>query len=108
MIELHTERIRFRHLRESDYPDLKRYFADIDNVRYLGGLRNAEEAWRTMAIYLGHYQLKGYSYLALEDMATGQFLGCMGLWDSEPWPELELGYWIDDRQQRRGFAEEAA
>lgn len=32
----------------------------------------------------------------------------MGLWDSAPWPELELGYWYRKSAHGKGYATEAA
>ncbi len=61
-----------------------------------------------MAQQIGHWYLKGFGYWAVEERDGGTFVGCVGLWKSPDWPELELGYWVDDRQQRKGFAEEAA
>ena len=39
---------------------------------------------------------------------SGQLIGAVGLWDSEPWPELELGYWFLPEFQGQGYATEAA
>ena len=61
-----------------------------------------------MASYIGHYQLKGYSYLAVDQKETGKLVGTVGLWNSEPWPETELGYWLLPEMQGMGFASEAA
>ena len=61
-----------------------------------------------MAAYVGHYVLNGYSYLAVEETKTGKLVGTVGLWNSEPWPEPELGYWLLPEMQGKGFAFEAA
>ncbi len=107
MREIRT-RLLMRQWRADDVESYTRFFADQDRSRYFGGMRNADEAWRHMALMIGHWQLNGFGYWAVEELDTGMFVGCVGLWKSLDWPELELGYWVDDRQQRRGFAEEAA
>lgn len=108
MIGLETKRLRFRLWQESDFESFSEYFADVENARYLGGIKSREESWRLMASYLGHYGLKGYGYWAIEEKTTSQLVGCVGLWNSEPWPEPELGYWLLEEMQGKGFAKEAA
>lgn len=108
MRELQSDRLFLRQWRAEDIEPYARFFADQDRARYFGGRRNADDAWRHMAMMIGHWHLNGFGYWALEEITSGTFVGCVGLWKSLEWPELELGYWIDDRQKRRGFAEEAA
>lgn len=60
-----------------------------------------------MATYIGHYELHGYSYLAIDEKATNKLIGTVGLWNSEPWPEPELGYWLLPESQSKGFGLEA-
>lgn len=108
MINLKTERLRFRQLEKSDYKYFASYFSDETTSKYVGGLKTKEEAWRLMATYIGHYHLNGFSYVVIEEKKTQKFVGCVGLWKSEPWPELELGYWILEEMQGKGYASEAA
>ncbi len=107
MLALETDRLIFRQWQESDYSDFAQYFADPERTRYLGGVKNAEEAWRLLATYIGHYQLRGYSYLAIEEKSTGNWLGSIGLWNSGPWPEPELGYWLRSNAEGKGYGSEA-
>ena len=108
MIGLVTDRLKFRLWRESDFEIFTEYFLNEENAKYLGGVKSKEEAWRLMASYMGHYHLKGFGYLAIEERSTEKFVGCAGLWKSDPWPELELGYWLLDKMQGYGYATEAA
>ena len=108
MTNLQTERLNFRLWREDDYEAIKAFFSDEEQARFVGGTQTPEAAWRLLATYVGHYTLKGYSYLALEENSTQNFVGCVGLWKSEPWPELELGYWLIPEMQGKGYATEAA
>ena len=59
--QLTTERLYFRQWQQDDFPALSHFFASPENTRFVGGVKNPEEAWRVMATYLGHYYLHGYS-----------------------------------------------
>lgn len=107
MIGLETERLIFRQWDISDYEQFTKFYSDEKNARFVGGVKNAEEAYRLMATYIGHYELNGYSYLAVTEKASKNLIGTVGLWNSKPWPEPELGYWILPEHQGKGFATEA-
>lgn len=107
MHQLETERLRFRLWKKSDFPALAAFYEKEENARFVGGVKKGEIAWRLMATYLGHYQLMGYSYLPMEEKHTGKFVGTVGLWNSDPWPEPELGYWLVPAGQGKGYGVEA-
>lgn len=105
--ELETDRLLLRGLREQDFPSYAQYYADEATARYVGGPCRRETAWRRMAAQIGHWVLRGYGNWAVEEKQTGQFVGCVGLWFPEGWPELELGYWLMPAMQGKGYATEA-
>lgn len=107
MASIETKRLRLRQWAESDFPNFARYYADEDNARYVGGQKDADQAWRHMALQIGHWTLKGFGYWAVEERDTCDFVGCAGLWKSPGWPELELGYWLVKEHQGKGYAVEA-
>jgi RimJ/RimL family protein N-acetyltransferase len=92
---------------ETDFSNFARYYADEENARYVGGKKNADQAWRHMALQIGHWALKGFGYWAVEEKQATSFVGCVGLWQSPGWPELELGYWLVKEHQGKGYATEA-
>lgn len=108
MVNVETDRLLLRQWKESDFEAYAAYYADEEMARYVGGLHGRERAWRRLASLIGHWSLRGYGYWAVEEKSTGRFVGCAGLWLSDGWPELELGYWILRDMQGRGYATEAA
>ena len=108
MKEIETSRLNFRAWREADFKPVAQFFADPIAVQYLGGQKSAEDTWRLIAAYIGHYQLRSYSYMAVVEKQTDQIIGSIGLWNSTPWPELELGYWLLPAFRSKGYAFEAA
>ena len=105
--QLETKRLRLRHWREDDFNSYAAYYANEETARFVGGCHDRDKAWRRMASELGHWILRGYGYWAVEEKETAAFVGCVGLWLPEGWPELELGYWLMPEMQGKGYAAEA-
>ena len=108
ILKLETKRLVLRQWHNTDFIHFEEYYKDQDMSRFVGGLKSSEDSWRIMASYIGHWQLMGFGYFAVEEKATGQFLGASGLWKSPNWPELELGYWFLKEMHGKGYASEAA
>jgi RimJ/RimL family protein N-acetyltransferase len=104
METIDTQRLKLRPWRDSDFSAFARYYADEDNARYVGGQKDPDQAWRHFALQIGHWKLKGFGYWAVDDKDTGDFVGCVGLWQSPGWPELELGYWLLEEHRGKGYA----
>lgn len=64
-------------------------------------------AWRQVALFVGHGALRGYTQWAIELLETGELIGRAGPWMPDGWPAMEIGWVIDPRHQRRGYATEA-
>jgi len=106
--ELLTERLRLRGFTAEDFPPLAEFWADPLTAYFVGGVCGPEDSWRRLAAMVGHWSLRGYGMWALEERATGAFLGYCGLWNPEGWPEREVGWGLLARHQGRGFVTEAA
>jgi RimJ/RimL family protein N-acetyltransferase len=107
-VRLETERLILRTYRLGDFEDHFKLCADPDVMRYLLGGKPLSrfEAWRHMAFLVGHWELLGYGYYAVEEKATGRFVGRIGYTDPEGWPGFELGWTIAPEFQGKGFATE--
>jgi RimJ/RimL family protein N-acetyltransferase len=107
--ELRTERLLLRGFRDGDLDDWAEICADAEVTRWVGdpdGL-SREDAWRRMAYFLGHWELRGCGQWALEEQATGRLVGRAGLMYPEAWPGLEVGWLVGRSHWGRGYAPEA-
>ena len=110
MCERHTERLILRMFREADFDAYAAMVADAEVVRYLGDGQPVSrfEAWRSMASFLGHWQLRGYGLWAAEERSSGVLVGRVGFWRPEGWPDFELGWMLRREAWGRGYATEGA
>jgi ribosomal-protein-alanine N-acetyltransferase len=96
---IETEPLELREWNESDFDAFTHYYSAKEDARYVGGQKDADQAWRHMTLQIGHWKLKGFGYWAVDEKDTNDFVGCVGLRQSPGWPELELGYWIIKKHQ---------
>ena len=91
---LETDRLILRPIDpERDFEHWADTFSDAETMRYIGGTPlNRALAWRNMAMVNGHWALHGFGFFALEEKATGKFVGRAGPWFPEGWPQLEVGW----------------
>ncbi|HSP63317.1 MAG TPA: GNAT family N-acetyltransferase, partial [Pyrinomonadaceae bacterium] len=108
-IQLESERLLLRMWREDDFEAYAEICADPEVMRYLGGKTfNRMEAWRHMAVLVGHWQLRGYGHWAVEEKASGKFIGRIGFLYPEGWPDFEIGWTLARPAQGKGYATEGA
>ena len=105
---LETKRLIMRERRESDLDAMADFYADGELSKFVGGPLNRDDAWRRIALDLGHWHLRGFGNWALEENATGDFVGWCGLWSPEGFPEREVGWGLMKSKHGHGFATEAA
>jgi RimJ/RimL family protein N-acetyltransferase len=110
--ELVTPLLRLRLWRDDDYDDLRRLDTDDRYTRFLGSLggpvteeQTAERLARLQRDWIEH----GFGRWALEERATGRFVGHAGPGVHRLWPDdPELGWGVDPDLWGRGYATEAA
>jgi [ribosomal protein S5]-alanine N-acetyltransferase len=106
-----TERLVLRPLEESDL-DAYTELLDAPEVRralHLTGPSTRREAWLGMAQWRGQWELRGSGQFAVEERATGRFVGRAGLHrpEQDDWPGLEVGWALHPTWWGRGYATEA-
>lgn len=111
---LETERLRLRGHRLEDFADSAAMWADPIVTRHIGGKPfSREEVWARMLRYVGHWSWLGFGYWALEEKASGEFVGELGFADykRDIQPSLdgtpELGWALATRVHGKGYATEA-
>lgn len=108
---LETERLILRGWRQSDLDPFAAMMGDHEVARFLTADRRPLDraaAWRSMAIFAGHWALKGYGMFVLEDKASGAFIGRVGPWEPEGWYGFEIGWGLARKFWGKGYATEAA
>jgi len=107
---LETARLRLVALAARHFDAYAAMLADADTSRYIGDGRPLDRAtaWRSLAMLIGHWQLRGYGMWAVERKDSGEFIGRAGLIHPEGWPDLELGWMLTPEARHHGYATEAA
>ena len=104
--ELLTDRLELRRWREEDLDPYAEIAADPDVTRYLGGPVDRATAWRQIAVFIGHRELRGWTNSAVLERSSGRLIGRGGLWQPEGWPGLEVGWVLRRSSWGRGYATE--
>ena len=111
---LETTRLTLRRHRLDDFTHSAAMWADPKVTQYIGGKPlTEEESWTKFLRYAGHWQLLGFGYWAVEEKATGDFVGELGFADykRDLQPSLngapEIGGVLASPAHGKGFATEA-
>ena len=107
---LETQRLILRGLCEEDLDAYAEMYGDSEVVRYIGSGKplSRQQSWRSMAMMLGHWQLRGYGMWAVEERQSSEMIGRIGCWQPEGWPGFEIGWMLRRAYWGHGFATEGA
>jgi ribosomal-protein-alanine N-acetyltransferase len=107
--QLETARLRLTAFGDRHFEAYASMLADASSTRFVGDGQPLDRmnAWRSMAMLLGHWTLRGYGMWAVELRDSGEFVGRVGLHHPEGWPDLELGWMLMPAQRGHGYATEA-
>lgn len=110
-----TARLKLRGHSADDYPAFFAMSQHPDFYRHLTPEpMSAEEVWKTLLRSAGHWALLGFGFWAVEEKATGQYIGNVGFLhlkrDLEPplGDAPEIGWVLDPSAHGKGYASEAA
>ena len=110
---LETERTILRPHRLGDFETYAAMWAEPSVTRFIGGKpRTREESWMRFLRHAGLWSLLGYGFWAVEDKATGGFIGEAGFHDlkRDIKPSLEglpeAGWALASAAQGKGLASE--
>ena len=87
-----------------------RMCADSDVMRYMPKTMTREESSQQVSQFISHWQQRGFGLWAVEEKASGAFIGRIGLMVHDDWPEgehkTEVGWMLDRPHWGRGLATE--
>ena len=109
--ELETDRLKLRMWRESDLDDYAELTADPLVMRYLQPGKppfTRADAWRSIAFFMGHWQMRGYGHWVVEEKSSGRMIGRIGFLNPEGWPGFEIGWTLARHAWGKGYATEGA
>lgn len=112
--DIDTERLRLRRCRLEDFEDLYSLWSEPAVYRYIGGKAMTEnEVWGRFLQTAGGWAVLGFGTWALEERATGRFLGVTGFFDARRDIDAsmrgvpEVGWVLAPDAHGRGFGSEA-
>ena len=107
---LETPRLALREMSLGDLDFVAAMLAHPEVMRYYPKLYSREEAWAWIERQLGRYARDGHGLWLVEDRATGEPVGQVGLAQQlvDGVEEPEIGYLIHRPFWRQGLATEAA
>lgn len=104
-----TPRLVLRALRADDLDTFAENFADPISSTFTGGVVDRRTSWRMLTSSVGLWLLTGGGWWAVEERATGAFVGTVGAFFRETAPDqVELGWTVVRAHWGRGIATEAA
>ena len=104
---LRTERLTLRMPVVQDFDAYLRLMASPRAVG-MGGPFDVRAAWGMFCHDVAQWQLFGHGAFMIDIEASGECVGQVGINHGPLFPEKELGWFLYDGHERRGFATEAA
>jgi RimJ/RimL family protein N-acetyltransferase len=103
-----TERLILRPPVAEDFDPYAQLLADESTARFIGGVQPRSVAWRGFLTMTGAWVIQGFSYFAVVERATGQWVGRVGPMKPEGWPGTEVAWSLGGAFHGKGYATEAA
>jgi RimJ/RimL family protein N-acetyltransferase len=107
-LQLETPRLLLRPPRMEDFDAWARFLEDEEATRYIGGMQPRAMAWRTFMAMCGCWHMTGIAMFSVIEKSTGKWVGRLGPWYPEGWPDREVGWGIAREHWGKGYASEGA
>jgi RimJ/RimL family protein N-acetyltransferase len=107
-MKLETERLILRPPVMEDFDAWAEFLDDEIAMRFLGGRQTRATAWRTFMCMCGAWSMTGVAMFSVIEKTTGQWVGRLGPWYPEQWPDREVGWGIARAHWGKGYATEGA
>jgi RimJ/RimL family protein N-acetyltransferase len=100
-------RVTLRPHRASDIDRLAAFY-ETPRSAHVGGPLPRDRVWRDLGYDVGQWTLLGFGSWAIEERATGDYVGQAGLNLPADFPETEIGWILFEEYEGKGYAQEAA
>ena len=106
-VTLKTERLILRAQTMADFEAYRAFMASPRSLG-VGGPHDVRDAWGFFCHDMALWQFFGHGGLMIDLAATGECIGQVGINDGPLFPEKELGWFLYDGHEGKGYASEAA
>ena len=106
-LQLDTARLVLRVPRASDLDPWAAMMVDEENARFIGGSAPRAATWRMLMTMIGAWHAHGFAMFSVYERDTGRWVGRVGPWMPEGWPDTEVGWGVTRDCWGRGYAPEA-
>lgn len=107
-----TARLGLRNWTENDLVPFAEMCADAEVMRYFPKPLTTSEVAALIERFQKHFDEFGYTYFAVDELATGKFIGFTGLmyqtYEAPFTPNADIGWRLKQNAWGKGFASEAA
>ncbi|KZK91171.1 hypothetical protein PsAD5_04309 [Pseudovibrio sp. Ad5] len=104
---LETERLRLRPMTIEDWPAYEQLMKS-ERAAHMGGPHTTESAWGMFCNDVALWTLSGHGALSVDLLETGECIGQVGINRGPLFPEYELGWYVYEHAEGKGYAMEAA
>jgi RimJ/RimL family protein N-acetyltransferase len=107
-----TDRLRLRAWMDEDIYPMAEINKDVRVGKWLGGVIGRDQTEARIKAWVGHWQDRSFGIWAVEERASRQLVGRVGLMHHEDWTasphDAEIGWAFSPEVWNRGYATEAA
>jgi len=107
-LRLETPRLILRPLRMEDFDAWAVMHDDEITMKYIGGRQPRATSWRMFMCMCGAWAMTGIAMFSVLEKSSGRWVGRLGPWFPDGWPDHEVGWGIAREHWGKGYATEGA